>query len=603
VVLDASNMTQTDPQTRLAELRHRNQALLRGALTEGQQRYDEQTGLIRYDHPLGTGGHVAQESLEYAIALAETGGDVETIHRIVQSTLDAQDLDPKSATYGNWFWMSHFEQVYDANAVSFMVPNYWHLLARHRALLGEPLATRVLDALSPAGEALLAHRCQWAYSNIFIKNIACKIQIGHLLDDPRMRDLAFYDFTEWLSYTSRFGTPEFNSPTYTAVQIRALEAMLEVPVRDKAFHEQVRRVLRLFYTDLFLHYHPRSGLFAGTKSRHKELAGTRQMVHTLLYRQTGQPPIDGSLYDVNYVLTDYLADPQVVALARDKQLPLAIDAEAPHNHMKRRTWMTRDFALSSAGGGRYGGTDVLLEVIYGEDPHPGSTHFRGNPQIYELFSNQDRNMVVGAVRWRFWPKPDREPRRKPVNLTPMKVGWGPDYVDAKLAKVDLLLTLSYRRCQPMIHIDQRTWDGAPCEVKSSAAITVEAGGVRIGLRRTGRAGAILSWVDDAAVLRITCRRPGGDPWIATCPFLLLVESENESDGSAAFRAKLEQARLTASQRDDHQRVRCTFDGRALAVDVPMHPPYLLRAGSVALPEGRLRAAVENEPEMDLWSES
>lgn len=590
-----------DSEVRLEALRNRQRSLLHGAVAEGRQRYDESSGLIRYEHPLGTGGHVAQESLEYAIALAETGGDAETIRRIVQRTLDAQDRRPRSATYGNWFWMSQFEQVFDANAVSFMVPNYWHLLARHRTLLGETLTTRTLDALRLAGQALLAHRCQWAYSNIFIKNITCKIQIGHLLDDVRMRDLAGYDFAEWLSYTTRFGITEFNSPTYSAVQIRALEAILEVPVDDHALHRQVRRLLDLYYTDLFLHYHPRSGLFAGTKSRHKGLDGTRDMVHTLLYRQTGEPKLPGSLYDVNYVLTDYLADPNVVALARDKPLPLAIDSEAPHNHMTRRVWMTRHFALSSASGGHYGGTDVLLEVVYGKYPNPGSMYFRGDPQVYELFSHQDRNQVVGAVRWRFTPDSDREPRRKTVGLTSMKVGWGPEYVPADRAQVDLLMTLSFRRCEPVINVDGRTWDGVPCAVKASAPITIEAGGVRMGLRRGGRAGAILSWIDDAAVLRITCRRPSRAPWVATCPFLLVVESGSERD-SAAFHAMLEAARLAVAVRDGQQRVRGTFDERTLTADVPLQPRYLLRAGSLALPEGRLRAAVESEPELQMWSE-
>jgi len=593
-------MSTWDRHAALEALRGRNRYLFESTVRDGRRHFSEELSLIFQDNPPRyDGGRVAQNSLEYAVALAETGGDIETVRRIVRATLKAQDRRPGSFTCGNWFWMHNWETVWDPNAVSFMVPNYYYLLTHHGGPLGDDLVGQVLDALKLAGDALLAHRCQWAYSNIFTTNILCKLMIAHLLDDPRMRDLGYYDFMEWLSYTARFGITEFNSPTYTAVQIRALEQMTEVPA-EQGFHEQVHRILRLYYTDLFLHYHPRSGQFAGTKSRHKPQSGGLQSVHTLLYRQTGQPVPEDSSYNANYAQNEYLVPPDVLELARNKPLPLSIEMLAPHNHMERRTWMTPTYALGSSSGGDYGASDVQLEALFGEGDRSGAAYLWGNPHNFELFSAQQRNLVVGAVRWRFLPAQERAEVGKPVRLTHVRVGYGPYYVPPDCRSVEFYMVLAPRRCKPVVYVGGEPWDGQPQRAACREPIVVDLGDVYIGYRSVGARLAWLEWADDSVRIRVVYRAPGREPWLVIHPLLLVVESA-AAGPLEAFAAKLSGARLSAIRRGDARRVRGDYDGRRLGVDVPLSPPYLMRAGKYMLPEGRLQVSVLPEKPLPMWS--
>jgi len=597
-------MAQAEHEGTTDAVRSRNRRLLQGAVRAGRQRYDQTLGLIAYHAPpRRDGGHVAQESLPYAVALAETGGDPQVVRRIVGATLQYQDRRPHSYSYGNWFWMHNWDQVRDPNAVSFLVPHYWHLLTNHAAILGADLVARIREALDLAVQGILGHRCQWAYSNIYLLNILCKLQIGQVLDQPRVRDLGYWDFEEWLSYTGRFGIPEYNSPTYTAVQIRALECMLEVPA-DAVFHAQVRKVLQLYYTDLFLHYHPASGQFAGTKSRQYDhvLHSGRGDVHTLLFRQTGSPEPADSLSNVDYALSAYAVDPGVLALVHDKTLPLWISMAAGNGQVSRRVWMTPDYALSTQSGGRYGASDVQLEILYGSGERAGSAHLRGDPPTFELFCEQDRNLVAAAVRWRFWPLPERDEQAPPVHVAPLPVAFGSDYVPPQHSEVVLLLTVAYRASRPRAWVADQAWDGTAIAVRSADPLVVQAGDVLLGYRGAGSAAGVLQWVQDRLTLCLTVRAPVAPPWVLAHPFMLVVETKTDAGSAETMRGRMESARLSARRKGVVLHVRASYEGRVLRADVPTRPRSLLRAGAHHLPQGRLVPAVQGPCSLSLWSE-
>ena len=586
--------------TRLTDIRQRNRWLFQSAVRAADARFDEQLDLIYYKYAdVRDGGHVAQESLEYAIALLETGGDIDRARRIVRATLKYQDLRKHSFTYGNWFWMHNWDTVKDCNAVSFMVPNYWYLLRHYGDELGDDVVSAVIDALEPAGNALLAHRCQWVYGNIFIKNILCKVQIGDLRDDQRMRDLGYYELDEWLSYTNRFGIAEFNSPVYTAVQIRCLEAMLDVPA-DETFHARVRQLLRWFYTDLLLQYHPQSGLFAGAKSRL-----TCDMHHTpchmLLFRQIGRHAPPDSPYNAGYALNEYLVEDDVLALAMDKPLPTRLEQATPHNMATRRMWMTRDYALSTITGGHYGASAQVLEVVYGNEEQSSACALRGDPHIFTLFCEQQENVVVGAVQWRFWPEEDREKVASANSLTHVKVGYGPDYVPPQHKTVALNVVFAPRAVQPEVFVDAQVGDRPNTAPSARTPVVVRVGDVLIGYRSVGARSARLDWIDDQYVLQMTFRAPRKPPWIILHPFLLAVESINDGATVESFMTRMRDARLSASRSGDERRVRCVFGDRTLRATVPLRPAYLLDSDTCKLPQGRVTTAVAATEPLSLWS--
>lgn len=587
-------MTNGRDETELNAIRQRNRVLFEGTVRSGRPRFSQQRNLIEYHAPpVRDGGHVAQESLEYAIGLAETEGDFDTVRRIVGATLKYQDLRPHSFSYGNWFWMDNWQTVRDPNAVSFMVPNYYHLLTRHREGLGDDLANQVLRALEPAGDALLAHRAQWPYSNIFITNILCKLQIGHLLDDARMRDLGYWDFEEWLGYTATFGVTEFNSPGYTVVQLNALECMLDVPACD-AFHRQVERILRLYYTDMFLHYHPGTGRFAGTKMRAGGGAADNTAMHTLMYRQLGQPQPTDSTYNANMARSEYVLPDDVKSLAMDKALPLAIEMSEPYFQATRHVWMTPTYAVSSSTGGCHSVKDVPLEFLYGRPPRVSTACLLSRSGDYDLFCEQDQNVIVGAARWRFRPHGEPSPDRQASRLIDLSVGQRTGYVPADTERVGLVIRLAGRNMQPRVFVKGQPWNDQKRRLKASDDIVVIADDIYLGCRCGGRRQATLNWVDDWLTVSITIAAPTEPPWFAVQSLLMVIESKADSGAPDAFMQHMVASRLSSARRGDEFHLRGTYADRSVRALVPLKPLYLIKTPQTAIPVGRLLDFVKTD---------
>jgi len=589
-----------DTDSLVQKRRERNRILFESAVRSGRTRYSEQLGLLSYLHPTRperAGGHVAQESLEFAIALAETGESPDMVRSIVEESLRYQDLRRDSQTYGNWFWMDYLTEVLDPNAVSFMVPNYHYLVTRHRGLLGDDLADRIVEALERAGNALLAHRCQWAYGNIYLLNILSKLLIANLAGAERMYTIACIEWQEWLSHTDRFGITEFNSTTYTAVQISALEAMTEVAA-DEVFYRQVHRVLEYYYTETCLHYHPGSGLFAGPKSRQNTVPYSMSMLHTVLFCQLGIHQPADSPYNANYALTDYLAPADILDLATKKRLPMDLTLTSKHAGLKRRIWMTESHALGSADGGQYGSSDVLLEAIHGQGETAGHTCVKGSPNRFDFFSKQEKNLVVGGFRWRFWPGEDLEGMGESAPLTTGKIGYGSVYVPPDAQAVEVQLLLGYRRSNPSIQINGDAWNGASTTLSGSDFLVVISNGVRVGIRIPSRRRIVLDWDEDAVIARVSTGRPRRPPWSVVQPVLLVIEDESET----GFAQAMESSRLSRTTRGDGQRISATWRDRRISVEVPTKPEYLLECETHRLPAARLNDVIQSGSDVSLWGE-
>ena len=109
---------------------HQRDAILRDRMRKAfDMAYDTDAALIvrrNQFFPRFNGHTVAQQSLDYAILLLmsddRTYGtdDAGEANRIIRRILDHQDLRPKSDTFGNFFWMTHWDRVKDKNAVSFL---------------------------------------------------------------------------------------------------------------------------------------------------------------------------------------------------------------------------------------------------------------------------------------------------------------------------------------------------------------------------------------------------------------------------------------------------------------------------------------------------
>jgi len=356
----------------------RRDRLLQQAVEDGNRRYRNDLRLVYYqDHrPTHRGGHVAQESLGYAAALLSLGQNTERARILIEEVLRHQNLNKSDRCYGGFFWFSGQDEVIDHNAVSFVVPWLGWLVRHHAAELGEPLCTHIRKAMKISLDGLLAHPSAWSYTNIFLLNIAAKFAIAEICDDPRARGIAEEQWREWLYYTNQFGVVEYLSPTYTAVQIEALELILDSSASESV-SEEAQSVLNHYWTDLLLCFHKSSNRFVGTFSRGKpdEYLKGRSALSVLAFLHLGVPSGDLGCYNATHALSAREISPPLLETL-SAPLPRKLHRKLPMQGIERWSYLAESFAFASQRGAYHFETSLLATWKDGGFFHkaPGSQH-------------------------------------------------------------------------------------------------------------------------------------------------------------------------------------------------------------------------------------
>ena len=394
-------------------LRERNGQLLRWAVEAGNRSYDPAEGLLKQSHvyPDYNGYVIAQAPVEYAIALLETAGpesgwQVERANDIIRRTLRYQDRDPNSPTYGNFYWMAHWEQVKDRNAVSFMTPNYAYLWQQHRPQLdGE--TQRALGEMFPlALRGLRAHQVAPRYTNIFLLNLLGKLMLGQILAEPTTQEEALADWAAWVEQVSTQGIAEYNSPCYTPVDLYALAGIWQA-APTATFRAQVERMLEYLWAEFCLNYHPGAELLSGPMSRAYPWdyrTGTG-LSAVLAYQHFGiARPLNSNggttPFIVNFATKSYVLPEAIRALALDKDYPLDVRGTLPGREIATHNHLERTFALGSQTG-RYGVQEIPLFLAYQAPWERRTLFFQSEPPLATLSSAQQGSVVCGG--WFYAP--------------------------------------------------------------------------------------------------------------------------------------------------------------------------------------------------------
>lgn len=129
--------------------------------------------------------HESRQGAHFAEQLVANGEstDLELAEKVLQATLDCQELHPHDPHYGNFYWMAEDEVVTDLNAVEFNLERLIPMMIQHGDRLQPAMKQRVLDAIRLGLEEIRRLDVHVAYSNITMLDIVNSCLGGELLQD------------------------------------------------------------------------------------------------------------------------------------------------------------------------------------------------------------------------------------------------------------------------------------------------------------------------------------------------------------------------------------------------------------------------------------
>jgi hypothetical protein len=213
-----------------------------------------------------SGNITSRDLFAWALVYCDAKQHPERLDRLFELAEQMQDRDPQSKNYGNFWWSMRDGKVLDANAVDFSMRGGALLWMKHRDFVPAPARERLERLLTFAVQGCLRHKVPESYSNIAIMNAGDLILLGEALGKPEVADEGYARLDRIFRYTQTAGVHEYDSPTYSGVDLDGLGLIVTFCQRDSG-RAQAHALLEFFWTDLALNWFPPAQKLAGANSR------------------------------------------------------------------------------------------------------------------------------------------------------------------------------------------------------------------------------------------------------------------------------------------------------------------------------------------------
>ena len=258
----------------------------------GETFWDEEARLLR--DPGRPGKHLTRDSLYFARILLDLREEPQSARAagIVDAVLATQITREGSEHRGNFPWGAEDGEAgtWDPNWACFNAQTLLEILVWHRARLPDAAVARAERALALCAEHTLARWVAPAYTNIALLSSLCLAGAGELLRDRGFAAAGRDKLRELNACVAATGAfDEYNSPTYTAVNLRALAGLLAF-AKDGEVLGIAEKLRRFQWEELLDRVHLPSGQLAGPHGRaygRDMLRDTRGHAKWYLHRAIG----------------------------------------------------------------------------------------------------------------------------------------------------------------------------------------------------------------------------------------------------------------------------------------------------------------------------
>ncbi|MDR1269698.1 MAG: hypothetical protein LBK82_09240 [Planctomycetaceae bacterium] len=288
---------------------------------------------------------------------------LEPVIPLLKLVEEMQDRNPESRTFGNFRWYWRTPEVTDQNAVEFVASHTIPVWFEARDKLPPEARLILARILRRSVDGCLKHRVRSDYTNIAIYNFVHLIILGQIFDRPDAvlegeRRLQLFLQNVW-----DHGICEYNSPTYYAVDIDALQLGFRY-IKSSSTKRSIQKLLDLFWTDLALNWYQPSLRHAGAQSRTYNylygVAGT-----TRFFDFAGLAPTDNSIKNPEYLNSFHAVyKPDTKILERNQQYPRLIARRWGAGQGQWATsYILNDIALGSAGAAYRGARQNMVLTV------------------------------------------------------------------------------------------------------------------------------------------------------------------------------------------------------------------------------------------------
>lgn len=324
---------------------------------ELEARFDPELALVKHETELGT-WHSPRDSLWYALCLMLTEGETAEAERVIRQVLTMQERRPGDPHLGNFRWLYEDEVITDLNSVEFVLEGLVHILLRARDRLSEETRREVFETMRLGFQEVERLDVHWTYTNIYLLDVHNSILAGEILGDQRIRRRGCRRLREWAERTKADGAPyEFNSPTYSAVQINALAAVAQLS-KDADARGTALEMEQLLWRHVARHFHVPTLQLGGPHSRayRRDVTGAPDFLKVLLYRLLGEPRLlaptpyyegPGREGNVPVALTEYHCPPDALAMFRRVEIREVREYASRELGMELSTYLTAQFVLGT----------------------------------------------------------------------------------------------------------------------------------------------------------------------------------------------------------------------------------------------------------------
>jgi hypothetical protein len=287
--------------------------------------------------------HETRQAARLAERLAGNGAleDLVLAEKVLAAVLACQEVNPDDPHYGNFYWMREDSVVEDLNAVEFVLEALIPLMLAYGDRLVPAMQERVYAAIRLGLAEIARLDVLVAYTNITALDILNTCLGGELLGEPIIAERGYAKLIRWIEYTNQSGHPlEYNSPTYSAVTLRALKRLADL-VRHDDTRLRAQTLAARLALSYALHLHASTGRLAGPHGR---------AYHPTIVGET--PP---EVETLRGWIADGTAPPWIADLLDARPASYTICETAEHNRgLAITTYLCNVFALGVASQNFHG---------------------------------------------------------------------------------------------------------------------------------------------------------------------------------------------------------------------------------------------------------